>query len=353
MKLFTVGPVPCYPEVLKAMGMQMMSHRSKEYIDVHYDTVEKLQEFIETKNRIFLFSSTGTGFMEAAVRNCVSNKMLVCVNGSFGERFASVAEANGKKVIKLVTKLGEPVRKEMLEIALESDPDIEAVAFTHNETSVGLINDLPTLTRLAKDYGKLVFVDAVSSMGGTDIKADEWGIDMCLSSSQKCFGVPPGIGVGSVSEEALDTASEMNNKGWYFDLSIWKRYHDQHRGTPMTSCIPQVFGLNAALMMIEEKGGKHWYFKLYEKRNQMIRNGIQKLGLNTFPMKGYESPTVSCINAPEGMSGPEVYHAMRDKGFELAQGYGATKETTFRIGNMGWIPEETIMEMLESLAEIL
>ena len=353
MKLFTVGPVPCYPEVLEAMGMQMMSHRSKEYIDVHYDTVERLQDFIETQNRILLFSSTGTGFMEAAVRNCVKHKILVCVNGSFGERFASVAEANGRKVIKLVTKLGEPIQREMLEIALESDPDIEAVAITHNETSVGLINNLPKLTKLAKSYGKLVFVDAVSSMGGTDIKADEWGIDICLSSSQKCFGVPPGIGVGSVSEEALSIAAEMTNKGWYFDLSIWKRYHDQHRGTPMTSTIPQVFGLNTALKTIEEQGGKHWYFKLYEKRNHMIRDGIKKLGLNTFPMKGYESPTVSCINAPEGMSGPDVYHAMREKGYELAQGYGATKETTFRIGNMGWIPEENIKEMLESLAEVL
>ena len=111
--------------------------------------------------------------------------------------------------------------------------------------------------------------------------------------------------------------------------------------------------MNTALKTIEEQGGKHWYFKLYEKRNHMIRDGIKKLGLNTFPMKGYESPTVSCINAPEGMSGPEVYHAMREKGYELAQGYGKTKETTFRIGNMGWIPEENIKEMLESLAEVV
>ena len=100
MKLFTVGPVPCYPEVLEVIGMQMMSHRSKEYINVHYDTVERLQDFIETRNRVFIFSSTGTGFMEAAIRNCVKNKILVCINGSFGERFASVAEANGRKVIK-------------------------------------------------------------------------------------------------------------------------------------------------------------------------------------------------------------------------------------------------------------
>ncbi len=209
MKLFTVGPVACFPEVLEAMGMQMMSHRSQEYIDLHYETVGMLQEFIETRSPVFLFSSTGTGFMEAAVRNCVREKLVVCVNGSFGERFAEVARANGRDVVAVVTELGEPMQPRMLEAALEAEPDAEAVAITHNETSVGLINDLPALTEVCRRHGKLVFVDAVSSMGGTTLKVDEWGVDVCFNSSQKCFGVPPGLGVGSVSGRALDVSGEM------------------------------------------------------------------------------------------------------------------------------------------------
>ena len=106
MKLFTVGPVACYPMVLKAMGEQMYSHRSKEYIDLHYDTVKHLQNILETKNSIYLFSSTGTGFMEASVRNCVKKKVLVCVNGSFGKRFVDVAKANDKDVIIIEPPLG-------------------------------------------------------------------------------------------------------------------------------------------------------------------------------------------------------------------------------------------------------
>jgi aspartate aminotransferase-like enzyme len=353
MKLFTVGPVACYPEVLETMGQQMVSHRSKEYQKIHYETVEQLQRFLETEYSVYLFSSTGTGFMEASVLNCVKKKMLVCVNGSFGKRFAEVAMANGREAVMITTALGEPVQPEMIEKVLEAESDVEAVAITHNETSTGLINELPSLTEICRDYGKLVFVDGVSSMGGTDIKVDKWGIDICFSSSQKCFGVPPGVGIGSVSKRALDISRDMPNKGWYFDLMVWEKNHAGGKGTPMTSTIPQVAGLNTALKMVERMGGKYKYFDLYKRRNTAIREGIKKYGLDTYPMKGYESPTVSCIKAPENMSGPEVYEAMRSKDFELAQGYGDLKKTTFRCGNMGWIPDEYISEMLEALGEVV
>lgn len=353
VKLFTVGPVACYPEVLEAMGEQMYSHRSREYTDLHYDTVERLQRFIETDDIVFLFSSTGTGFMEASVRNCVRDKILVCVNGSFGRRFADVAEANGREAVVLDPPLGEPVTPDALDDALGANPDVEAVAITHNETSVGLINPLKELTEVAKDHGKLVFVDAVSSMGGTEIRVDDWGIDICFSSSQKCFGVPPGLGIGSVSEAALEASEKAVFKGWYFDLKLWHRYHEQGRGTPMTSAIPQVAGLNAALRMIDGRGGKEWYFDLFKERNEAIRSGVEALGLSTYPKHGYESPTVSCINAPEGIPGPDIYEAMRGEGFELAQGYGALKDKTFRIGNMGYIPEGDIGLMLEALGRVI
>jgi len=352
LKLFTVGPVACYPEVLDAMGLQMFSHRSKEYLELHFDTVRRLQAFIETENPIFLFSSTGTGFMEASVLNCVKKKLLVCVNGSFGKRYADVAVANGRETLVLAPPLGEPVDPAALAEALDADPGIEAVALTHNETSAGLINPLPELTEVARERGKLVFVDAVSSMGGTELKADEWGIDICFSSSQKCFGVPPGIGIGSVSERALEASEAAVNKGWYFDLKNWEKYHSSGRGTPMTSAIPQVAGLNAALKMVDERGGRDWYFDLFRNRNEEIREGVTALGFSTFPREGYESPTVSCIKAPEGVAGPTVYEAMRGEGFELAQGYGALKESTFRIGNMGYIPDGDIGLMLEALGRV-
>ena len=261
--------------------------------------------------------------------------------------------ANGREVVSIETKRGEPIQPEMIEAVLDAEPDVEAVAITHNETSTGLINDLPKLTKVCNEHDKLVFVDGVSSMGGTELKVDEWGIDICFSSSQKCFGVPPGIGIGSVSQRALDISAEMPNKGWYFDLKVWEKNHTSRKGTPMTSTIPQIAGLNTALKLVEQMGGKQAYFDLYKKRNTAIREGIKKHGMDTYPMKGYESPTVSCIAAPEGMSGPDVYNGVREHGFELAQGYGKLKETTFRIGNMGWIPDEYISEMLEALGKVV
>ena len=352
MKLFTVGPVACYPEVLEEMRRQMFSHRSEEYKRLHRETVELLQKFVETENQVFLFSSTGTGFMEASVRNCVQKKMLCCVNGSFGKRFANVAISNGKMVETIEPPLGEPITPDLLDDKLSKCPDVEAVAITHNETSTGLINPLEKLAEVVKKHGRLLFVDAVSSMGGTEIEVDEWDLDVCFGSSQKCFGVPPGLGVGSVSEEALKRSEVAKNKGWYFDFKLWERYQ-KNAGTPMTSVIPQISGLNRILKLIDGWGGKEKCFDLYRERNRRIREGIQKLGLTLFPKEGYESPTVTCINTPSNIGGPEIYQKMREKEFELAKGHGRIKETTFRIGNMGYIKFEDIKLMLEALRKIL
>jgi aspartate aminotransferase-like enzyme len=344
--------VACYPVVLKAMGGQMYSHRSSEYKKLHYDTVGRLQAYIETKNPIYLFSSTGTGFMEAAVRNCVKESMLACVNGDFGKRFAEVGKTNGRKVEILEPTMGEPVTPQALDDSLRRHPEVEAVAITHNETSAGLINPLKELCTVAVKHGKLVFVDAVSSMGGTEIKVDEWGIDICFSSSQKCFGVPPGLGIGSVSKRCLEVAEKIPNKGYYFDLLQWQKDHEKGQGTPVTSVIPQVAGMNAALRMVEEKGGKNWYFNLYKRRNTKIRRAVKKLGTPVYPKRGYESPTVNCIRSPKGVIGSKVYEAMRAKGFELALGYGTLKDTTYRIGNMGYIPNLSLVQMLDALKEV-
>jgi aspartate aminotransferase-like enzyme len=334
------------------MGQQMVSHRSEEYKKLHVETVELLQRFLGTENEVFLFSSTGSGFMEASVRNCVNKKMLCCICGSFGKRFADVGVSNGKQVETIEMPLGEPVTADLLDQKLSEIPDVEAVSITHNETSVGLINPLEKLAEVVKKHDKLLLVDAVSSMGGTEIEVDKWGLDVCFSSSQKCFGVPPGLGVGSVSEAALKKSEAAENKGWYFDFKVWEK-HQKKKGTPMTSVIPQIAGFNRILKMIEGKGGKEWFFDLYAERNRRIREGVQKLGLTMFPRSGYESPTVNCVNAPANVDGLDVYGKMREEGFELAKGYGTVQNLTFRIGNMGYIESEDIDSMLEALGKVL
>lgn len=353
MKLFTVGPVACPPEVLEEMKRQMFSHRSKEYKEVHRQTVERLQRFLETENQVFLFPSSGSGVMEATVRNCVERKMMCCISGAFGKRYAQVGESNGKEVERLETMLGKPITPERLDEKLSSSPDVEAVAITYNETSVGLLNPLPELAKVVKKHGKLLFVDAVSAMGGVELKVDEWGIDVCFTSSQKCFGIPPGLAVASVSEDALKQSERAKDKGWYFDFKLYEKYQKEQSSTHMTPPVPQILALNKELEVIETEGGKQKRLELYSKRIRKIKEGVEALGLSLFPQKGYESPTVACVNAPNGISGLDVYERMRERGFELAKGYGELKERTFRIGNMGYIPLEYVDEMFQALADLV
>ncbi|MDH5685986.1 MAG: aminotransferase class V-fold PLP-dependent enzyme, partial [Hadesarchaea archaeon] len=232
-------------------------------------------------------------------------------------------------------------------------PDVEAVAITYNETSVGLLNPLPELAKVVKKHGKLLFVDAVSAMGGVELKVDEWGIDVCFTSSQKCFGIPPGLAVASVSEDALKQSERAKDKGWYFDFKLYEKYQKEQSSTHMTPPIPQILALNKELEVIETEGGKQKRLELYSKRSRKIKEGVEGLGLSLFPQKGYESPTVTCVNAPKEISGLEVYERMRERGFELAKGYGELKERTFRIGNMGYIPLEYVDEMLQALANLV
>ena len=236
---------------------------------------------------------------------------------------------------------------------MKENPGVEAVTVTHNETSTGVLNPLPELAKVAKEHDKLVFVDAVSAMGGTDIKTNKWGIDVVFASTQKAFGVPPGVAIGAFSEKFLEIAENMEEKGWYFDVSKYVKYQYKKKGTPSTTPMPQIFGLNLILRVVEKMGGKEEWLEVYNKRSTMIRTGAKELGLGILAEEGYESPTITAILTPEGITGTKVYEAMRERSFELAKGYGAVKEKTFRIGNMGYIPFELIEEMLHNLAEII
>ncbi len=355
-KLFTAGPVACFPEVLEIMNVQMFSHRSAEYKTIHMDTVDRLKTFLEVKDgEVLIFPNSGTGLMEASVRSGVSTggDVLVTMIGAFGNRFKQVVESNGRNLVPLEYEFGKAVKPKDLDKALEKNPDVEAVTITYNETSTGVLNPLPELAKVAKDHDALVFVDAVSAMGGADIKATEWGIDVVFASSQKAFGVPPGVAVGAFSDEFLEVAENKEEKGWYFDVSKYVKYQEKKKGTPSTPPMPQVFGLNVILRVIEEMGGKKEWLDMYKKRSAMIRDGVNRIGLDVLAEDGYESPTISAVCVPNGVNGTQVYEAMRERQFELAKGYGAVKDTTFRIGNMGYIPFDDIRKMLMNLEEVI
>jgi aspartate aminotransferase-like enzyme len=356
LKLFTAGPVACFPEVLEVMKLQMLSHRSAEYRELHRDTVKRLADFLEAKKAtVLLIPSSGTGFMEASIRNAVTpkGKVLVTIIGEFGHRYKEAVERNGRIPVVLEKPLGKPVLPEELDDALKKNPDVEAVTITYNETSTGVLNPLRELAKVAKERDKLVFVDAVSAMGAAEIKVDEWGLDLVFSSSQKAFGVPPGLAMAAVSEEVFERAKKIPDRGLYFDLLEIREVLLEQWSTPTTPPIPQVAGLNAVLRIVEKMGGKEAWLRMYAERAEKIRRGVLELGLQLFAEPGYYSPTITVIYNPPGIKGPVIYEEMRKRGIEIARGYGKVKDITFRIGHMGYITDEDIKLLFDTLREVL
>lgn len=356
MKLFTAGPVACFPEVLEAMRIQQLSHRSKEYQELHRDTVKRLADFLlARKATVLLIPSSGTGFMEASIRNAVTpkGKVLVTVIGEFGNRYREAVERNGRVPVVLEKPLGKPVLPEELDDALRKNRDVEAVTITYNETSTGVLNPLRELAKVVKEHGKLLFVDAVSAMGAADIRVDDWGIDIVFASSQKAFGVPPGLAMAAVSEEVFEKAKSIPERGLYFDLLEIREFLVKQWSTPTTPPIPQIAGLNVALRIVEKMGGRERWLGMYAERAERIRRGVQELGLKLFAEPGYYSPTITVVYNPPGVKGPVIYEELRKRGIEIAKGYGKVKDETFRIGHMGYITSEDIDALFRNLREVL
>ncbi|MEM0325472.1 MAG: alanine--glyoxylate aminotransferase family protein [Desulfurococcaceae archaeon] len=356
LKLFTAGPVACFPEVLEIMKVQMLSHRSAEYRSLHRDTVERLAEFLEArKSTVLLIPASGTGFMEASIRNAVSpkGKVLVTIIGEFGNRYKEAVERNGRVPIVLEKPLGKPVLPEELDDALKKNPDVEAVTITYNETSTGVLNPLRELAKVANERDKLVFVDAVSAMGAAEIKVDEWGLDLVFASSQKAFGLPPGLAMAAVSERVFEVAKKIPDRGLYFDLLEIREFLQREWSTPTTPPIPQIAALNVVLRIIERMGGKEAWLRMYEERAEKIRKGVLDLGLQLFAEPGYYSPTITVVYNPPGIRGPVIYEEMKKRGVEIARGYGKVRDVTFRIGHMGYITDEDIDLLFSNLREVL
>ncbi len=352
-KIFTVGPTYVNDDVRAAMSHQMFSHRSADYVELHRDLIEKLRKFLDTKNDIFLYTSSSTGCMESSVRNMISEggTALSMICGAFGKRFSEIVEENGRKVITTSVEWGQANRGEELDGVLSKNPNIEAVTITHCETSTSLLNPLDELCKVANEHGVLTIVDTVSSMAGVKIDVDKLGIDFCFFGVQKCFAIPPGLAVATVSKKALEKAESVKNRGHYFDFLNLKKSNDNQM-VPYTPPMPQMFGLSKQLDLIFEEGIEN-RFERHNKVSARVRNGCKDLGFSVFPVEKYASPTLSAISVPEGFDIKGMLAKMKKRGFILASGYGKIKDTTFRVGNMGNVTMDDVCEMLENLEEII
>jgi len=351
--LFTPGPVDVSERVLNEMAKPNDTHRSKPYSEMHQIAIEGLQKVLFTKNECMLFTSSATGVMEACVRNLIKDdeKALFLSIGDFGNRWHKIGIANGKNSIKKEVEWGTPIKPDLVQETLSNDK--YSVVFLQScETSTGVYNPLYEIVPIIKDYGALVCIDATSSMAGVKVEVDKLGIDVCLASVQKCFALPPGLAVASISNDAFEKAKEVKNKGYYFDfLELQKKNKDNQ--SPNTPPIPQIRGMVAQLDYIFNQEGLENRFKRHEQLGKRTRIWARDINLEMFPEKGFESNTVSTIKNSLDINIGEMLKQLLAKGYRIVNGYGSLVNKTFRIGHMGDITVENLENMLIVLSDII
>lgn len=353
LKLFTPGPVYVPERILKEMAKPNDTHRSKPYSEMHQLVEEGLKKVLYTSNKCLIFTSSATGIMEACVRNLVKDdeKALFFSIGAFGDRWYQIGVSNGKNSVKEGVEWGKAITPEFAQEALNKDK-YSVVFIQSNETSTGVYNPIDEVVPVIKDYGTLVCVDATSSMAGIKVEVDKLGIDVCLASVQKCFTIAPGLALCSISEAAIDKASQVKNRGLYFDFLGLLKKNEVHQ-TPTTPPIPQIRALAAQLDYIINQEGLEKRFERHEQLGKRTRTWAKEINFDMFPEKGYESNTVSTMKNSLNIDIGKMVSMLLEKGYRIVNGYGSLKNKTFRIGHMGEITLKDLEEMLNILAEIV
>jgi predicted phosphoserine aminotransferase len=351
VKLFVPGPVNVRPEILAAQTVPMIGHRSSEYAELQARTVSKLRPLFGTMGRVFIVTASGSGLQEAAVRNCVALRCLCLVNGAFGARWHQMALANGKQADALEAPWGVAVRPEQVDEHLGKG-EYDAITVVFNETSTGLLNPLPGIAEVVRQYPDvLLLVDAVSAAGGLEIQADEWGIDICLTSSQKALALPPGLALCSVSDRAMARAESIPYRGWYFDFLQFEK-HAAKNYTPATPAISLMQALNAQLDAIAAEG---WQarFARHLRLMRQVHAWVQANDFDLCAEAGYRSPTITAVRNTRRVDVGALNAYLHGRGMLISDGYGPLKGESFRIAHMGDVSERDVSDLLEAMSSFL
>jgi aspartate aminotransferase-like enzyme len=351
------GPTPLPERVVRAMSRPMVDHRGPEFASVHKEVSAGVREVIETTVAdLLILSASGTGSMESAVANVVSpgDKVVVCTSGVFGDRFADINTAYGAQVVKLAVDWGEPIDPAQLADLLAANPDASIVFLTHNETSTGLTNPLQGLARVARDAGRLVVVDAISSASSMPLAMDAWGLDVVLSGSQKGWMAPPGVAFAAVGPRAWEVVERSRSPRYYFD---WKAHRTwAEKGfTPSTPAVSTLFAVQEGVRMLREEG----LDKVYARHRRIADGtaaGLAAAGLTLLARQGFRSATVTSAVVPEGVS-VEAFRSLLSSryGVIIAGGRGTAKisERMVRVGHLGAVSTGDIVQVLWAIEQVL
>ncbi|NDJ77438.1 MAG: alanine--glyoxylate aminotransferase family protein [Chloroflexi bacterium] len=353
VRLFIPGPVEVRPEILDAQSEWMVGHRSPEFAALYASVQGKLKQTFYTQNPVYIYTSSGSGVWESASRCTVRDgkKILHLTCGAFSERWAEVSRLNGKQVDLIAVEWGQAIKPEQLAEALQHD-EYDAVACAMNETSTGVRNPVEAYAEILADYpDTLYLVDAVSIYAGAKVDVDAWGIDVCLTSTQKAFALPPGMAFGATSPAVLERAKEIPNRGYYFDVLTLQKYHERDN-TPATPPVALMYAADRQLddMLAE---GLDARFARHEKMAEMTRVWVQQAEFEMFSEDGYHSPTVSNVANTREIDISALNAFLRERGMVVSNGYGKLKGKAFRIAHMGDTQPEHLEALFAAMDEFL
>lgn len=341
------GPTFVPQAVLAASARPLINHRGPEFAALLAGLTRALQDFLRTQGDVFCLTASGSGAMEAAVANTLSSgdKVVVFVNGAFGERFFQIIRAYGVEARRVDVPWGRALEPDLVrdELAKEKGREgAKAVFLTHNETSTGVLNPLKDIAQVVRDAGKLLVVDSVSGAGACELEVDAWGIDVLVTASQKAWGAPPGISMITMSERAWKAREKSNLPKAYFDLLSYKAQLEKG-ATPATPAVTVFIALQESLRLMAEEGLES-IVKRHKDLALATRRGIQALNLALFADETYASPTATAFRMPTRLDSRNLIRVLREEHDTIiAGGQGRLEGQIARVGHMGFV---TIQDML-------
>ncbi|MFC6614508.1 pyridoxal-phosphate-dependent aminotransferase family protein [Halopenitus salinus] len=350
------GPSDVHPRVLRAMSTPLVGHLDPSFIEIMDEVQELMRYTFRTDNRWTIpVSGTGSASMEAAIGNLVEpgDTMLVPTNGYFGGRMASMARRAGGEVVEVDAPWGEPLDPADVEAAFnEHQPDV--FGFVHAETSTGVLQpEVPELTSIAHEHDAYVIADCVTSLGGVELRVDDWDIDVAYSGPQKCLSCPPGASPLTLSDRAMDKVldRETDPRSWYLDLSLLEGYWGDDRSYHHTAPITNVYAIREALRLVAEEGIENRWDRHLEVAGG-LKAGLQDMGLEMNAPDEYWLPSLNAVKVPDGVDDAAVIdHLIEEYDLEIASGLGDLAGDIWRIGCMGYSARPKNVEYLLAALE--
>jgi alanine-glyoxylate transaminase/serine-glyoxylate transaminase/serine-pyruvate transaminase len=357
-KLMGPGPLDIHPRVYQALTSPIIGYLDPAYLKILDQIGEQLRKVFQTRNRMtHAVPGTGTAGMEACVANLIEpgDKILVCVHGYFGDRLRQMVERQGAQITLIEEEWGKPTDPQKVEAALKADA-YKVITLVHAETSTGVLQPMDDIVKLAAHYGVMTLLDTVTSLGGIEVKMDEWGLAAAYSCSQKCIGCPPGLSPVSFSDHAVEVVKNRKQpvSSWYLDITLLEKYWGSDRVYHHTSSSTLNYALLEALQLIDEEGLQNRFDRHLENHRALVA-GIEAMGLEMYVRPEYRLPTLNAVKIPEGVDDVKVRsYLLETFNLEIGGGLGALKGKVWRVGLMGYSSSaENVLFFLSAISRAL